>query len=189
MHSVQNIQVRFKFALAVLAFFFLVWVVLVPQASAYHNCAQYTGSVADSCRAAERAACDGLTGSVRDSCLNALTNHSGGGTGQNPPGTGQNPPGTGQNPGPCPSGTLCNPLQSQTIPEFLLRIIDVLLVFALPVIIFFIIYAGFLFVTAGGDEHKVSDARSALTWAVIGGVVILGARLIITVIQGTVSAL
>ncbi len=83
---------------------------------------------------------------------------------------------------------LINPLKFATLEAFLLAVIDVLLTFALPVIIFFIMYAGYLFVTAAGNEGQISTAKSALLWAVIGGVVILGAKLIITVIQGTVTA-
>jgi hypothetical protein len=109
------------------------------------------------------------------------------GTVQNPGGTVQNPGGTVQNPG--PPGGLINPLKSDTINEFLLKIIDVLLTFAVPVIIFFIMYGGFKLVTARGDTGKIVEGRSAITWAVIGGVVVLGAKLIIGVIQGTVNAL
>jgi hypothetical protein len=86
------------------------------------------------------------------------------------------------------SASLFNPLQSQTIPEFLLKIIDVLLVFALPLIILYIMYAGYLFVTAQGTPAKVSEARSALLWAVVGGVIVLGAKIIVGVIQGTITA-
>ena len=49
-------------------------------------------------------------------------------------------------------------------------------------------YAGFLFVTARGDAAQISTARKALLWAVVGGVIALGAKLIIEVIQGTVDA-
>lgn len=129
-------------------------------------------------------ACDGYTGSVRDSCL-ANSGNAHAGTGGNTGGTGQNTGGTGQNSG----VRIMNPLQSETVEAFLIKIIDIILIFALPVIIFFIIYSGFLFVTARGNESKITEARTALTWALIGGVVILGARVIITVIQGTVEAL
>jgi|GEM_PF-2121921 len=88
----------------------------------------------------------------------------------------------------CQSGELCNPLESDSIPAFLLKIIDVILVFALPLIIIYIMYAGFLLVTSQGNPSEIETARSALLWAVIGGVVILGARLIIEVIQGTIEA-
>ena len=97
--------------------------------------------------------------------------------------------GGGNTTGGCPPGQICNPLQSTTILEFLEKIIDVLLIFALPLIVFFIIFAGFKFVTARGNESEITVAKTALTWAVVGGVIILGAKLIITVIQGTISVL
>jgi hypothetical protein len=89
----------------------------------------------------------------------------------------------------CSAGQLCNPLKSTTITGFLVSIIDVLLIFALPVIVFFIIYSGYLFVTAAGDTSQIEKARTSLTWSIIGGVIVLGAQLIVTVIQGTVTAL
>ncbi|QQR65381.1 hypothetical protein IPH92_02270 [Candidatus Kaiserbacteria bacterium] len=85
--------------------------------------------------------------------------------------------------------TLTNPLSSKTIPEFLLKIIDILLVFALPLIILYIMYAGYLFVTAQGNPGKVTEARTALLWAVVGGVIVLAAKIIVDVIQQTARAL
>ncbi len=95
------------------------------------------------------------------------------------------------NPGPSSSqGTrsILNPLSSQTIPEFLYKILDVLLTFAIPIIVLYIMYAGYLFVTAAGNEGQISTAKNALLWAVVGGVIVLGAKLIVSVIQGTVAA-
>lgn len=82
-----------------------------------------------------------------------------------------------------------NPLGDTTLENFFLKIIDILIIFALPVIVFFIILAGFKYVTARGNTSEIEAATTALTWAIVGGVIILGARLILTVIQGTVSSL
>jgi len=89
----------------------------------------------------------------------------------------------------CGNGELCNPLKSTSITDFLLTIIEVILIFAIPIVVLFIMYAGFLYVTSQGDEAKIKKAHSALTWAIVGGVIILGANLIIKVIQGTVETL
>lgn len=62
------------------------------------------------------------------------------------------------------------------------------MIFAVPLIIFMIIYAGFTYVMAQGNETKVSTANRALLYAVIGGVIILGANVILAVIQGTVDS-
>lgn len=85
--------------------------------------------------------------------------------------------------------TLPNPIKSTTIQDFLLKIIDILLVFALPLIILYIMYAGYLFVMARGNPAKVTEARTALLWAVAGGVIVLGAKIILGVVQGTATAL
>jgi len=93
-------------------------------------------------------------------------------------------------PGSCSSdkvGKLCNPLKATTISEFLLAIVGVLLMFAVPIVVIYIMYAGFLFVTARGNTEQISTARTALLWAVVGGVVVIGARVIISVIQGTIA--
>lgn len=89
-----------------------------------------------------------------------------------------------------PNGSsLQNPLKSKTLMEFLTAILEIMLVFAIPIIVLFIIYAGFLYVTAQGDESKIKTAHAALTWSVVGGVIILAAKLIVDVIQATVQSL
>lgn len=62
------------------------------------------------------------------------------------------------------------------------------MVFAVPLIVFMIIYAGFMYVTAQGEPGKIGQAHKALLYAVIGGVIILAANVILAVIQGTVDA-
>jgi len=53
----------------------------------------------------------------------------------------------------------------------------------------FIIYAGFLYVKAQGDTTKLKEARAALTNALIGTAIILGAWVIAELISGTITAL
>lgn len=89
-------------------------------------------------------------------------------------------------------GQLQNPLASAgytSIDKVLNAIVDILIVFAVPLIVFFIIYAGFLYVTARGNEGTIEKAHYALTYAVIGGLLILGAKAILFAVQGTVNEL
>lgn len=99
---------------------------------------------------------------------------------------------------PPPGGTgpikLCNPLGNcedtsgiRDIPTFLQRLLEIVQLIAIPIVVFFIIYAGFLFVTARGDTGQLSQARGALLAAVIGTAIILGAWVIATAIKGTVD--
>ena len=50
-------------------------------------------------------------------------------------------------------------------------------------------YAGFLYTTARGNVSQIEQAHAALLWALIGGVVVLGAKVIVEVVQGTVEGL
>jgi len=84
---------------------------------------------------------------------------------------------------------LKNPLDDSvsSIPLFFKAIIDILLIFAIPFIVFFIIYAGFLYVTARGNAETIKKAHNALLYALIGGLLILGANVLLDVITGTVD--
>lgn len=87
------------------------------------------------------------------------------------------------------SVSLQNPLGNQTLLGFFQDILDVLMVFAVPIIVLFIIYAGFKYVTAQGKPEEISTANRALLFAIVGGVLILGAQLLLYVISGTIEAL
>jgi len=80
-----------------------------------------------------------------------------------------------------------NPIAADNIQELFQAIIDIVIVFAIPIIVLFIIYAGFLYVTARGNEETIKRAHMALLYALIGGLLILGARVLIEVVAGTVE--
>jgi len=81
-----------------------------------------------------------------------------------------------------------NPLGNQTIVGLFTTLLQILLVFAVPIVVFFIIYAGFLYVTARGNVEQITQAHRALLYALIGGVLILGGTVLIQVVQNTVNA-
>ncbi len=89
-----------------------------------------------------------------------------------------------------PAGTvisLPNPTIFGDVPSFLQALLEIVQIIAIPIVVFFIIYAGFLFVTAQGNPAKLSQARQALLAAAIGAVIVLGAWVIATVIKNTVD--
>lgn len=92
------------------------------------------------------------------------------------------------------AGTKCqfeNPLGTRngTLETFLNSILDVIIMIGGIVVVISIILAGLKYVTAQGDEGKISDAHKQLTWTVIGAGILLGAKVIALVIQNTVKAL
>lgn len=83
---------------------------------------------------------------------------------------------------------LCNPLRFNSLESLIVGILNVLLVIAVPIIIFFIIFAGFSYVTAQGNPEKIKQASRSLTYAIIGGVLILGAVAISEILQSVVES-
>lgn len=78
-----------------------------------------------------------------------------------------------------------NPLAINSLEELLIALLNVAVIIAIPIIVFFIVYAGFLYVTAQGNAEQVQKATRALTYAVIGGVLIIGAQAISYIIRDT----
>lgn len=86
-------------------------------------------------------------------------------------------------------GTLVNPLRAQNIQQLLGIILGGLVQIGTIILVLMLVWVGFLFVFAQGSEEKVREARAALMWTVIGGLVLLGARAIATLLEATVNAL
>jgi hypothetical protein len=83
---------------------------------------------------------------------------------------------------------LTNPLKINSLPEFINAILNIVMILMVPIIVFFIIYAGFRYVMAQGNASQVEEATKSLTYAVIGGVLILGAVAIAEIIKNLVAA-
>lgn len=86
-----------------------------------------------------------------------------------------------------------NPLADKgvnTISDFLALVInDLVLPIGALIAVLYIMYAGFLMVTARGDEGQLKEAKSAFTNAAIGTAILLGSWVIAEVIQTTINSL
>lgn len=90
---------------------------------------------------------------------------------------------------PCKGG-LCNPLGSTTdLSALILKIVEGIAQIGYYLVVLFIIYSGFKFVTARGDVKKLGEAKQMFLYTVIGAAILLGATLLAKVIQGTVDEL
>lgn len=66
-----------------------------------------------------------------------------------------------------------NPIQATSLIDLAKAIGKFLFDIAIPIAVIVIIYAGILFLTSGGDKGKITKARDALWYAVIGLAIIL----------------
>ncbi len=80
-----------------------------------------------------------------------------------------------------------NPIKVENIGELVNSILGIVLQISVPVAVVFIIYSGFLFVTARGDPKKLTDAKRTFMWTVVGIAVLLGASVIAGVIDATIK--
>lgn len=84
--------------------------------------------------------------------------------------------------GGCAPGQFCNPLASDSFEALVLSLAQWVAAIALPVVVIFIIYSGYLFVTAGGNQTKLDAAKTTFYWTMIGAAVVVGAWALATAI-------
>lgn len=84
-----------------------------------------------------------------------------------------------------------NPLDPafSTVSGFIAGFLRAVVMISMPIITLFIVYSGFLFVTARGNQEQISRARKNFFWVIIGAILILGAWVLATLIGGTVTQL
>src|SRR3990167_9527820 len=82
-----------------------------------------------------------------------------------------------------------NPLSADSLFCFLKDVLDVFLTVGIIIAVLFMVYAGFLFVTAQGNTAQLTTAKKAFLGAVIGTAIIMGVWVIAKAIVGTVNAI
>lgn len=81
-----------------------------------------------------------------------------------------------------------NPLKVASLEDLLVAILNIIVVIAIPIIVLFIIYSGFLYVTAKGNAAQVEQATRSLMYAIVGGVLIIGAVAIAEIVKNLVTS-
>lgn len=71
-----------------------------------------------------------------------------------------------------------------TIGQFIVNIIQFLLIFSATVAMIFIIIGGYYLFTSGGNESQIEKGKKTLTWAVIGLILILSAYALVRYFSG-----
>lgn len=99
--------------------------------------------------------------------------------------------GTCQAISPPPSGTdtLYNPLGTTDLWTLAYKILDFLIRIGAVVVVFMVVYVGFRFITAQGNETALGEAKKILLWTIVGALILLGAKAITLGVCETVKAL
>lgn len=85
--------------------------------------------------------------------------------------------------------TLDNPLGNKVdnLPSFIYMILDIVFQIGAVFAVMILMYVGFMFVSARGDPEKLVTARRAFLYTVIGIGLLLGGKLVASVIENTIS--
>lgn len=85
--------------------------------------------------------------------------------------------------------TISNPLPAiDSLPELVKTILSIVVKVGLPLIAVLFVWTGFKFLTAQGNDQKLTEAKSSFTWTVVGAAVLLGAWVLATLINATIAA-
>ncbi len=93
-----------------------------------------------------------------------------------------------QVPGSSTGGTLQNPLQVNSIGDAINKGVEIFSYLAILVAVIMVIYVGLKFILAQGKPDKLKEASKWLGYIVIGVAIILGARLMISIVINTLEA-
>ncbi len=84
---------------------------------------------------------------------------------------------------------LDNPIAVGSIQEFMQKALEIVVQVGFPIIVLALVYTGFLFVKAQGNDDELKKAKRSFFWTVVGAIVILGALIITTALSGTINQL
>jgi len=86
-------------------------------------------------------------------------------------------------------GGIKNPIKADSLAALFENLVSVAIELGTILSVLGIMYGGYLYVTAQGNEEKLGQAQKTVTWALVGTAVLLGARTIMAAIRGTVEQL
>ena len=72
-----------------------------------------------------------------------------------------------------------------TLQEFIALLIEIIQAIGIPILVICIIYAGYIIVTAGGNEEMVTKGKTWIFWTLIGAAIILSAQVIANLVYDT----
>jgi hypothetical protein len=85
-------------------------------------------------------------------------------------------------------GTFFNPIDAESVPQLITRIIRILFILTGLIAVIVIIIAGFRMVIDSGNETQLKKAKAAITWAIIGLIVSILAFSIVAIIQRIIQS-
>ena len=86
------------------------------------------------------------------------------------------------------TSSFINPISFTNIQDLLFALLNVVIVIATPIVVLFLIYSGFLYVTARGNAEQIKQSTKSLMYAIIGGVIIIGSVAISNIVTNVANS-
>jgi hypothetical protein len=86
-------------------------------------------------------------------------------------------------------GGLTNPLKDSDLVSLLNDLLNFAITIGGIAIVLMLVFVGFKFVAAQGNDSKLTEARTMLFWTVVGALILLGAKAIEAGVQATVQSI
>ena len=85
------------------------------------------------------------------------------------------------------SSSFSNPTSFCNVQDFIAAVLKGIVEISLPILVLFIVYAGFKFIAARGKPAALQEAKYNFLYVIIGATLILGAWVLATLIGATVN--
>lgn len=97
---------------------------------------------------------------------------------------------TPTSPTPCTStsATICNPLQATSVTTILTDVVNIAIPIGAVIAVLMLVFVGFKFIFAQGKPEEINKTWKWFLWVVIGTAILLGAKVIISVITSTLTS-
>ena len=91
---------------------------------------------------------------------------------------------------PCSSNSnaICNPLKATSVTAVLTDVVNIAIPIGAVIAVIMFVYVGFKFIFAQGKPEKITDAWKWFAYVAIGTAILLGAKVIITIMESTLTS-
>ena len=90
---------------------------------------------------------------------------------------------------PCSNSSgICNPLKATSVTAVLTAVVNIAIPIGAVIAVIMFVYVGFKFIFAQGKPEKITDAWKWFAYVAIGTAILLGAKVIITIMESTLTS-
>lgn len=87
------------------------------------------------------------------------------------------------------NGVVTPPLKFTDLNQVVVAVVGVVQVLLIMATVLYLLYAGLMFVVAKGEPEKISKAKNALLWGMVGAGLVISAQVLVRAIESSVNSI